>query len=195
MDWKRKSKKAISALLTASLIGSGMVMENAGSVVAAEEFDETNVVLRFGVLSDIHLSGLWNVEGSRQKLDRAYTGLELMAGENKLDAVFIDGDIVDAMNSSGNMSDSIPKLEQNYKEISAFRDISLNHFGGSDTKIIYANGNHDTADGVALDENKKTDTTGFWSSKLYQKILAGYMWSASVPGNASATACEIADYN
>ena len=195
MDWKQKSKKAISALLTASLIGSGMVMENAGSVVAAEEFDETNVVLRFGVLSDIHLSGLWNVEGSRQKLDRAYTGLELMAGENKLDAVFIDGDIVDAMNSSGNMSDSIPKLEQNYKEISAFRDISLNHFGGSDTKIIYANGNHDTADGVALDENKKTDTTGFWSSKLYQKILAGYMWSASVPGNASATAWEIADYN
>lgn len=195
MDWKQKSKKAISALLTASLIGSGMVMGNTGSVVAAEKFDETNVVLRFGVLSDIHLSGLWNVEGSRQKLDRAYTGLELMAGENKLDAVFIDGDIVDAMNSSGNMSDSIPKLEQNYKEISAFRDISLNHFGGSDTKIIYANGNHDTADGVALDENKKTDTTGFWSSKLYQKILAGYMWSASVPGNASATAQEIADYN
>ena len=191
----RKAKKATAALLAALMIGSGTVTGHAETTASSEAFDESQIVLRFGVLSDIHMSGLWNIETSKQKLDRAYTGLELMAGENKLDAVFIDGDITDAMNSSGNMSDSIPKLKQNYIEIGNFRDITLAHFGGSDTKIIYANGNHDTAGGIALDENKKADTTGFYSAKLFQKILSGYQWQTSVPDNASATDQEIADYN
>lgn len=169
----------------------------------SDEFDENNIVLRFGVLSDIHMSGTWNIAGN-QKLDRAYKALLSIAGKNqdgstKLDAVFIDGDITDAMNSSGNISSLSTKLEQNYKEIAAFRDITLENFNSADktdrTALIYANGNHDTAGGIGLNENGVPDTTGFYSAKLYQKIISGYEWQNEIPGNPSATAEQICQYN
>lgn len=199
-------KKSITCLAAGALIAANIGFQISPYVSAAgvqeNGFDENSVVLRFGVLSDIHLSGSWNVETSRAKLDKAYKSLLALAGSGSdgqtlLDAVFIDGDIVDAMNSSGNVSGdaNLPKLLQNYKEISAFRDITIDNFGGSDIAVIYANGNHDTTGGIALDESNKPDTSGFYSSKLYQKILSGYKWSDTVPGTENPTIQQKVNYN
>ncbi|MBR5528738.1 MAG: metallophosphoesterase, partial [Clostridia bacterium] len=196
-----KIKKAVCALLSAVLVSSslGTFAQDAQN----DEFDESNIVLRFGVLSDIHLSGSWNTAGN-SKLDKAYkTLLELAEkdnnGKSKLDAVFIDGDITDALNSSGNISSSMQKLKQNYLELAAFRDNAVNNFnaanGAEHVAVIYAAGNHDTSGGTALDENKQADSTGFYSAKLMQKIFSGYTWTNSVPGKDSPTDAEIAEYN
>lgn len=199
---KRVFKRCLTFFVSSVLTLSSFF---AGTVSAEEEvFDSENVVLSFGVLSDIHISGSWNKTASQGKLDKAYRAFLALAGRDGggntlLDAVFIDGDITDAMCSSGNVSDSEHKLYQNYLELSGFRDVTLNNFNSQNKSdnvaIIYANGNHDSKNGRALDEKGQIDNTGFYSPKLMQKILSGYEWSPSVPDNASATKEEVAQYN
>lgn len=202
---KNKFKKALTAFISASLLipTVSSCVVNSDEEKTQTSFDENNIALRFGVLSDIHLSGSWNKAGHKY-LDNAYKALLSLSGRNndgstRLDAVFIDGDITDAMNSSGNISSDMHKLYQNYTEIAAFRDISLDNFNAEDktenVSVIFAYGNHDSTNGIALDESKQTDTTGFYSAKLFEKILSGYTWKDSVPENASATGNEIAQYN
>ena len=110
---KRVFKRCLTFFVSSALTLSASF---AGTVSAEEEvFDSENVVLSFGVLSDIHISGSWNKTASQDKLDKAYRAFLALAGRDGggntlLDAVFIDGDITDAMCSSGNVSDSEHKL-------------------------------------------------------------------------------------
>lgn len=203
-------KKGAMTALALSLLASGIPFSRTAHVDAAEvsnsTFDEENIDLRFGVLSDIHMAGYAASDGlspdlkqaKQQKLDKAYKTLKYLADEDNnstLDMVLINGDITDAMNSSGNIWGNVPKLQQNYFEIASFRDITLNNFKDSSTKILYSHGNHDTENGVSLDENKTADTTGFWGGSLFRKILSGYKWTNTVPDNDNPTAQQIADYN
>ncbi len=203
-------KKGAMTVLALSLLASGIPFSHTAHVDAADvstsTFDENNVVLRFGVLSDIHMSGNATSDGllpdltqaKQKKLDKAYKILKYFAKEDNnstLDMVLINGDITDAMNSDGNIWGSVPKLQQNYFEIASFRDITLNNFKDSTTKILYSHGNHDTANGVSLNENKKQDESGFYSGSLFRKILSGYTWTKTVPDNDSPSAQEIADCN
>lgn len=202
-------KKGAMTVLALSLLASGIPFSHTAHVDAADvsdsTFDEKNIVLRFGVLSDIHMTGTATSDGlspdltqaKQKKLDKAYKTLKYLAKEDSstLDVVLINGDITDAMNSSGNIWGTVPKLQQNYFEIAAFRDITLNNFTGSTTKILYSHGNHDTADGTSLNESKQKDESGFWDGSLFRKILSGYTWTKTVPDNANPTAQQIADYN
>ena len=204
MSMKKISSK-IAAIIAATLaISCATVCHSENMEVEKVGFNESDIVLRFGVLSDIHMSGSWNIENSQKLLNNAYASLLNVAGKNadgstRLDAVLIDGDLTDAMNSSGNVSRSDQKIHQNYVELAGFRDVTLKHFNKSNktdnVAIIYANGNHDSAGGVALGDDLTADKSGFYSPKLMQKIISGYKWESAIPGKPSATAKEIADYN
>lgn len=88
------------------------------------QFDEQNVVLRFGAISDTHLTG--GVDKFEEALKLFYE----KAGENKLDALLIAGDLTDSGSAT---------------EITAFKkSLDKVEFDKKGTKLIFALGNHDT---------------------------------------------------
>ena len=88
------------------------------------QFDEQNVVLRFGAISDTHLTG------GVDKLEEALKLLYKKAGKDKLDVLLIAGDLTDSGSAT---------------EITAFKKtLDKVEFDKKGTKLIFALGNHDT---------------------------------------------------
>lgn len=88
------------------------------------QFDEQNIVLRFGAISDTHLTG------GAAKLEEALKLLFEKVGENKLDVLLIAGDLTDSGSAT---------------EITAFKkSLDKVEFDKKGTKLIFALGNHDT---------------------------------------------------
>lgn len=89
------------------------------------QFDEQNIVLRFGAISDTHLTG------GVDKFEAALKLFYKKAGENKLNALLIAGDLTDSGSAT---------------EITAFKkSLDKVEFDKKGTKLIFALGNHDTA--------------------------------------------------
>ncbi len=88
------------------------------------EFDEQNVVLRFGAMSDLHFTG------GAEKFTEAVKQLYKRVGDNKLDAIVVAGDLTDSGSPAeiAALKAALDKLEVNKKG----------------TKFIFALGNHDT---------------------------------------------------
>ena len=128
------------------------------------KFDGSNVLYRFGVVSDTHLSGAWNQPRSRAKFVHMIDSFVKTAEYEgaKLDALLVNGDFVDAINSTANVSSGAShstKGEQNFREVNYvaqalwgnggsannYSDTTTGVGGGipDGTKFFYALGNHD----------------------------------------------------
>ena len=88
-------------------------------------FDEGNIVLRFGAISDLHL------HPGRQKFEESLRQLYAKAGKYQLDAIFVAGDLTD--NGA-------------FEQVQALKEV-LDDFELSNKKIkfLFALGNHDLA--------------------------------------------------
>lgn len=122
-------------------------------------FDENNVILRFGVASDTHVSGSWNQPRSKAKFAHMLEVFKRTAGvdeegKTRLDAVLVNGDFVDAVNSPANVFKNYEvygnKLAQNVREIGHVSDCLLGEQKGGvgegiadNAYFFYALGNHD----------------------------------------------------
>jgi len=91
-------------------------------------FDEDNVVIRAGIMTDVHI-GL--NEGSKY-FDEALDYLKGYVGNNNLDMLLFGGDLIDTTYST--MDDSL---------IYEFKDILEENVDVSQTAVFYTLGNHD----------------------------------------------------
>ena len=137
-------------------------------------FDEGNIIARFGVISDIHLSGSWNQSRSRAKFAHAIDVLQRVAEDDgeQLDALLINGDLVDAVASGVNVQNKTQegKNKENFYEANLFaqglwggtngtseynavKDNTTTGYGNGlseDVQLLYSLGNHDeTGEGIA----------------------------------------------
>jgi len=93
-------------------------------------FDENNVALRMGAMSDVHL---WVNEGDK-KFETALKMLNEKVGENTLDMILFGGDITDKVHASKNTT-----------EIREFKKVLESQIDVSETSVFYALGNHDAS--------------------------------------------------
>lgn len=94
--------------------------------LADKKFDEKNIVLRFGAISDTHMqSPNWIPS---QKLSKALEQLNAKA-DGKLDAVFISGDLTDY---------GLPEQAAELKRVFDHSSIDLDK-----TRLVFAIGNHE----------------------------------------------------
>lgn len=111
-------------------------------------FNENNIVLNWGVLSDIHISGLWGLDMHENKFRNAIDFTNKTAG-GRVDAFLFNGDFTDAMNSRDNVAVGNGRPE-NYEEAKALQNseefrILRNVLNDIDENIdiVYTLGNHD----------------------------------------------------
>lgn len=140
-----------------------------------ESFDANNIVLRFGVVSDVHISGSWHKEESSAKWAHALKTLQQIAKDEngKLDAVLVAGDMVDAVAGTANIAgiSSGTKAYQNWLELNYLMGGVKGTYGaGLDkgTQFFYSLGNHDeTGMGWArLDKYEDVHTAAYYLAGL-----------------------------
>ncbi|MBO4584075.1 MAG: metallophosphoesterase, partial [Clostridia bacterium] len=90
-------------------------------------FDENNIVLTFGAISDIHIDGTIGSSSTNKYLNAAQKLLKYSGG--RIDAVTVAGDF-----SNSSYNDSIPQ---------AFKSINDQVFGENAIKAFFVTGNHD----------------------------------------------------
>ena len=114
MNW---GKKHVFLLVVVALLAGAFTANATG-------FDESNIVLRFGMLSDLHSAT------GMPKFEEAIRQLYLQAGDEKLDAIVVAGDLTD---------------NGTREEIQSLK-LVLDRQGLSDkgTEFIFTLGNHDT---------------------------------------------------
>lgn len=168
---------------------------------ARSSFDEENIIARFGVVSDVHLSGSWNSICSRAKFAHMIDVFQKVAdtdgdGTTELDALLINGDLVDAVANNGsnvlNTTTYGTKAQQNFYEANLFaqglwggdngkntytnvKTTTTTGYGNglaSNVKLLYSLGNHDE-DGAGIAEFTNTS---------YETVYSGYYFAAIVCG-------------
>lgn len=116
-----------------------------------ESFDANNIVLRFGVVSDVHISGSWHQEESSAKWAHTIKTMQQIAKDenSKLDAILAAGDLVDAFAGTSNIlavASYGTKAYQNWTEAkNLFGAVHGTYGEGLDkgTQLFYSLGNHD----------------------------------------------------
>lgn len=157
-----------------------------------KRFNEENIILRFGVASDIHVSGSWNQPRSKAKVAHFIKVFERAAGvdndgKTRLDALLINGDLIDAVNSPGNVQKFDvhgSKLAQNVREISHIKDCldggntnGLDGGKGLSDKVqfFYVLGNHDESGRGRTGYNpEKTGYPSMHSAAIFAAIFCGW---------------------
>ena len=181
------------------------------------EFDDSNVIVTFGVTSDTHVSGSWNQKRSTEKWVHCIKGLQEAAGRNadgttKLDLFTCAGDFVDAVNSFGNVNGNVEgnghKGAQNYREVSFLRSglegRETNHaetiedgkpnvntdFGSGLKKgvgFFYCLGNHDESGRGETRENEKY--TKVYTARYFVAVMCGWEYD-SKKGDGTPDFCD-----
>lgn len=135
-------KKATAGILVAAMI-VGMVPTSDSSVQAAAStaFDEENIVLKFGVLSDLHLlqsdtENVTTVQGRIQKYANAVATLDQLAG-NDLDMLMLAGDYT----NQGTETQATTFASATKAILDA---VNTDKADGNKTQLIMTYGNHDT---------------------------------------------------
>lgn len=180
-------------------------------------FDEDNIILRFGVCSDTHVSGSWNQPRSVAKWVHCIESMQKIAGydENgntKLDAFTCAGDFVDAVNSFGNVNGGIDRCgykgSQNYREVSFLRSglegretnkavevidgkpIMDADFGtglAKGVEFFYCLGNHDERGRGQSAENERF--TKVYTAKYFVAVMCGWVYD-SKKGEGTPDFCD-----
>ncbi len=156
------------------------------------KFDSDNIILRFGVASDTHVSGSWNQPRSKAKVAHLVKVFERAAGKNsngktKLDALLVNGDLIDGVNSPGNVKDFNvygSKLAQNFREISHIKDcLDSGNTEGLDggeglsdnVQFFYVLGNHDESGKGRTGYNpEKTGYPSMHSAAIFAAVFCGW---------------------
>ncbi len=109
---------------------------------SADDFDEDNIVMTFGVTSDTHVSGSWNQARSVGKLAHMFDAFKQAAADEglPLTAVVVNGDLIDGVANGGSNVQATSsygvKAAQNYREVSFIRSVlegkDTNHASTSD---------------------------------------------------------------
>ncbi|MBR5308855.1 MAG: InlB B-repeat-containing protein [Clostridia bacterium] len=162
------------------------------------KFDDKNVVLSFGVVSDVHFSGSWNQPRSKAKGSHVVDVFQKLGA----DAILYNGDLTDAINSGGNVngdglhtskSNYGTKGEQNFREVGYFAQslwgADEGGFGNGvndTTKIFYSLGNHDEGGkGVSTSSKSGITYTKVYSAEYFAAVICGWQYD---PGSAAAQA-------
>ncbi|MEG0457864.1 MAG: metallophosphoesterase, partial [Oscillospiraceae bacterium] len=119
----KNTKRIVSALL-AGAVTVGVVSSFAltsADVTSTAKFDENNIVLSFGSMSDLHFASS-DSHGHDKMLNKAVaTFQDLAGGKDKLDAVLLAGDLTDY-----GTKDEFAKPAQRFKDALA----------GTDTEVV-----------------------------------------------------------
>ena len=153
-----------------------------------ESFDANNIVLRFGVVSDVHISGGWHQEESSAKWTHALKTFQQIAKDenSKLDAVLVAGDMVDAFAGTSNVGAVTAygtKAYQNWTEAkNLFGAVHGTYGEGLDkgTQLFYSLGNHDEN---GMGWAKLANYEDVHTAAYYLATLCGWQYAyKDVPG-------------
>ena len=171
---------------------------NVKDAIERTDFNETNITTRFGVVSDVHISGSWNQERSVAKFAHTIEALQKTAGTDdegntNLDAILVNGDLVDAVASLGNVNAETDiygsKAVQNFREVNyvaqglwgapaegtaSLSDTTTGYGAGvaDGVKFFYSLGNHD--------EGGKGETS--YDTTKYEKVNSAEYFAAVICG-------------
>ena len=194
--------------------------------ITRSTFDEDNITTRFGVVSDTHLSGSWNQPRSIAKFAHTIDALQKTAEKDnaKLDALLVNGDLVDAVASFGNVNAETDtygsKAVQNFREVNYvaqglwgaptngtetdLTDTTTGYGVGIDdgVKFFYSLGNHDE---TGKGEASSTKYDKVYSAEYFAAIICGWQYDISKDRADYATAAwdesyvdyinDLIDYN
>lgn len=155
-----------------------------------ESFDANNIVLRFGVVSDVHISGGWHQEESSAKWTHALKTFQQIAKDenSKLDAVLVAGDMVDAFAGTSNVGSVTAygtKAYQNWTEAkNLFGAVHGTYGEGLDkgTQLFYSLGNHDES-GMGWARLEYKGYNDVHTAAYYLATLCGWQYAyKDVPG-------------
>ncbi len=135
-------------LLWLMLVSMSIVLLSMGVLAGKTEFDENNIVLRFGAVSDLHYT-----QGAA-KFEECLRQLYQKAGENKLDAIFVAGDLTDG----GSLSE-VQTLKRTLDKVELAK---------KGTEFIFALGNHD----IAFDSKP-------YNGEVFKKGLGDYAYKGA----------------
>lgn len=118
-------------------------------------FDDKNIALTVGVLTDIHLNGSWAIESSYNNTYKAITSLKDFSVNKKLDLLCVTGDLVDATNSKVMVQYGKEGYPETYEEAYAQQSVRerenllkvLMDTKDSYSQFFYCLGNHDSTNG------------------------------------------------
>ena len=135
MSMKRMLALALSVLMLLSLLSGCGSTENKSTA-----FDEENIVLQFGAVSDIHVGrggvGIYTELWTKQAY-KTLRDIALEYSENGLDAVLVSGDLTN--------SGTEGQAEQ-------FAEIYENVFDPAEVPLIFSLGNHDVNTGSSYNK-------------------------------------------
>jgi predicted phosphodiesterase len=100
------------------------------------DFDESNIILAFAAMSDVHIDTSYTYGKNAVKFDNALKYVKRLAGE-RLDALFFAGDITQRFSIANFQLVSFKKIiEQNF------------NVANGEIEVIIGTGNHDSSDGM-----------------------------------------------
>ena len=121
-----------SQIINSSTTNSSFVLPETPNIDDADYFNEENVVLSFGAISDTHLSATSKIPTNL--LDNVISYLEELNGNKELTGLVIGGDLVDTT------------WETNTRTLTDFEEFSSyikNRIDPNKTTLFYTLGNHD----------------------------------------------------
>ncbi|MEG0664186.1 MAG: metallophosphoesterase, partial [Clostridia bacterium] len=147
-----KNKRIIASLLAAVMLTTCFAVMNVSAMfVSPVEFDENNIILKTGVMTDTH----FNVDNTTNdpRVKKAITEIQKLAGgAENLDAITISGDITD-----WKPDQDILRADKVFKEV----------LDPKNTELVMAIGNHDVynSKGNGTQYNFFRDSTGDFTYK------------------------------
>ncbi len=164
------------------------------------KFDADNVVLSFGVVSDIHLSGSWNQPRSKAKWSHVIDIFQNLGA----DAILMNGDLTDAIASAGNVSGgglhtdkngNGTKADQNFREVGYVaqamwgeKDGGYGNGTNDTTKMFYVLGNHDEYGEGISNAVASRSFSKVYSAEYFAAVICGWQYD-----NTSEAALAVPD--
>ncbi len=153
------------------------------------KFDADNVVMSFGVVSDVHLSGSWNQPRSKAKWSHVIDVFQNLGA----DAILMNGDLTDAINSPGNVNGgglhtdkngNGTKAEQNFREVSYVAQAMWGEADGGygngtndTTKMFYSLGNHDEGGQGYSGGSSSRSFKEVYSADYFAAVICGWQYN------------------
>jgi len=142
----------------------------------SEKFDENNVVMKLGVVSDTHMRDSAD-DKNGAKLEKALKAIQTKAGgASELDAVLVAGDIADAIASKHNLiapNDEERSKRQAYNEVLKFKNTLISVLD-ENTEVFYCLGNHDTSGNAKVSLDANPYLKDYNIAEFFIKVMSGW---------------------
>jgi len=141
-----------------------------------EVFDENNVIMKLGVVSDTHMRDSAD-DRNGGKLENALRAiLHRAGGAKELDAVLVTGDIADGISSKHNLiapANEERSKKQAYNEVLKFKNI-MTEVLDDDTAVFYCLGNHDTNGNAKVNSDVNPHISDYNIAEFFVKVMSGW---------------------